>query len=328
MDQLGFLTNDNSIPRPSLLPKSSFSEPIKMVAVGMSHSLVLTVSGQLYVWGDNRGGQLGLGDKDERSTPTFLPLQSEPIKMISVGSHHNLALTASGQIYVWGYNGDGQLGLGDTITRLTPTLLSSELFRNDPSNNIKAVIAGEYNSFVLTVTGKLYVWGDNDRGQLGLGDIIDHPTPTPMLLSPKVVPKPIGMVSVGNSNFTALTASGQVYFSGVDFVYYSANNVDILTRVQFKSFHQPIMRIAAGSRHRLFLTVSGQIYAWGSNDFRQLGLGNTENTATPIQIQSSDTFKMVEVGLYYSFALTVSGLLYVWGANTIDHPTPTILQMP
>jgi alpha-tubulin suppressor-like RCC1 family protein len=74
--QLGFKSrNDNSSLKPSLLPKSSLPEPIKMVAIGNSHSLALSVSGQLYVWGDNDVGQLGLEDPVEHSTPILLPLQ-------------------------------------------------------------------------------------------------------------------------------------------------------------------------------------------------------------------------------------------------------------
>jgi alpha-tubulin suppressor-like RCC1 family protein len=107
--------------------------------------------------------------------------------MISVGGFYNLALTVSGQVYVWGF------GLGGFDDRLTPTLLPSELFSGAVPNHIKSVTAGYDHSFALTVTGQLYAWGENRSGQLGLGDTIDRPTPT--LLFP--FPKPIRMIAAG-----------------------------------------------------------------------------------------------------------------------------------
>ena len=94
--------------------------PLPAVAAGAMHSLVLTESGEVYAWGDNDDGQLGLGDREERLTPT--KVEGLPkVKAIAAGGGYSLALTESGEVYAWGNNAIGQLGLGDREERLTPT---------------------------------------------------------------------------------------------------------------------------------------------------------------------------------------------------------------
>ena len=75
--------------------------PLPAVAAGAMHSLVLTESGEVYAWGDNDDGQLGLGDREERLTPT--KVEGLPkVKAIAAGGVHSLALTESGEVYAWG----------------------------------------------------------------------------------------------------------------------------------------------------------------------------------------------------------------------------------
>ena len=94
--------------------------PLPAIAAGKTHSLALTESGEVYAWGDNDGGQLGLGDREERLTP--MKVEGLPkVKAIAAVGGHSLALTESGEVYAWGNNEFGQLGLGDREERLTPT---------------------------------------------------------------------------------------------------------------------------------------------------------------------------------------------------------------
>jgi len=86
----------------------------------LSHSLALTESGEVYAWGQNDKGQLGLGDREGRLTPTKVPGLAG-IKAVAARYYQSFALTESGEVYAWGRNDKGQLGLGDTENRLTPT---------------------------------------------------------------------------------------------------------------------------------------------------------------------------------------------------------------
>ena len=144
---------------------------MKIVA-GSFHSFLLTSDGRVYACGYNRKGQLGLGDNNDRSTFTLVPTTTtSPIISIVAGSYHSLLLTSDGRVYACGSNGDGQLGLGDTNDRSTFTLVPTTT-----TAPIISIVAGSDHSLLLTSDGRVYACGDNEEGQLGLGDEEDHST--------------------------------------------------------------------------------------------------------------------------------------------------------
>jgi alpha-tubulin suppressor-like RCC1 family protein len=185
---------------------------VKAIAAGGFHSLALTESGEVYAWGWNEYGQLGLGDTEDRLTPT--KVEGLPrVKAVAAGYDHFLALTESGEVYACGDNVYGQLGLGDTENRLTPTKVEG-------LPKVKAIAAGGISpvqsivvashSLALTESGEVYAWGYNADGQLGLGDTEDRLTPTKVEGLPKVK-----AVAAGYDHSLALTESGEVYAWGI-----------------------------------------------------------------------------------------------------------------
>ena len=98
------------------------------IASGDNHCLALTKGGQLYGWGDNQFGQLGIGPSVGKTVMVPTPvdcLTSLPLRFISCGAHHSLVVSHSGAVYAWGKNNKGQLGLGDTSDRIFPTQVRS-----------------------------------------------------------------------------------------------------------------------------------------------------------------------------------------------------------
>jgi len=88
--------------------------------------MALTEKGNLFSWGNNCYGQLGVGDYSDRNTPTLISFDfGDSISSIATGGVHSMAFTKSGNIFVWGYNACGQLGLGDTTNQNKPHLLDS-----------------------------------------------------------------------------------------------------------------------------------------------------------------------------------------------------------
>ncbi|MGH0132131.1 UNVERIFIED_CONTAM: hypothetical protein FKN15_049992 [Acipenser sinensis] len=111
---------------------------IIQVACGNRHSLALSKDGQLFTWGQNTNGQLGLG-KVEPSKPSPQPLKSLsgiPLAQIAAGGDHSFAVSLSGAVFGWGRNHEGQLGLGDTTEKLYSLV-------------VDRIFAGEIQSFVL-----------------------------------------------------------------------------------------------------------------------------------------------------------------------------------
>jgi len=95
---------------------------------------------------------------------------------VAAGSSHTIALITNGIVRAWGWNEDYQLGLGDTISRTTPTLITSD-FYNNPFEGIDLVTAGSYHTIALKTDGTLWAWGVNDAGQLGTSDTITTEAP-------------------------------------------------------------------------------------------------------------------------------------------------------
>ena len=85
--------------------------------------------GQLFAWGLNNHGQLGIGHKENTATPTRVWWREEEQTVIQVegGEHHTIALTEKGQVYVWGRNDEGQGGVGDLFGKYTREQAQIEL---------------------------------------------------------------------------------------------------------------------------------------------------------------------------------------------------------
>jgi alpha-tubulin suppressor-like RCC1 family protein len=178
-------------PTPKLVSLPGAIGPVTQVAAGDDFSLAVTSSGQLYAFGKNRNGQLGSATNEltiePNPTPARVTLPGEvgPVVQVAAGTEHTLALTATGQLYAFGDNQEGELGnavnLGKWWPNPTPRLVSLPGARG----RIVRIAAGQQYSLALTSTGELYAFGGNYSGQLGIpprkeaGKLAVLPVPTP-----------------------------------------------------------------------------------------------------------------------------------------------------
>lgn len=196
-------TGTKTIPTLITIP----GETIKTVALGKSHSAVVTESGKLYTFGFNNHGQLGDGTEVDKKTPILITIPGETIKDVACGNMHTVVITESGKLYTFGYNNYGNLGNGTIIEQWSPIQITI------PSETIKQVAAGGSHTAVITESGKLYVWGNNYYGQVGIGSTGDYKT-TPQLIT--LPDETITSISAGDSFTIATTASGKVYAWGLN----------------------------------------------------------------------------------------------------------------
>jgi uncharacterized repeat protein (TIGR02543 family) len=125
----------------------------------------------LFTWGDNSYGKIGDGTTATRSLPTditskFNLMTDETIVDISLGGSHSSIVTSNCRIFTWGYNQLGNLGDGTTYTKSLPTDITDK-FNLDPDETIVNVSLGLHHSSALSSKGQVYIWGDNEYGQLG-----------------------------------------------------------------------------------------------------------------------------------------------------------------
>lgn len=128
----------------------------------------------LYCWGDAYGGALGTEGLGSTPVPALVPaLAGKSVTVLAAGDQFTCA-TASGGTYCWGDNSDGQLGTGDLTTRPTPVAVTAL-----DGKKVTALASGD--SFACALADGLpYCWGDNTKGQLGLGDWARRSTPSPV----------------------------------------------------------------------------------------------------------------------------------------------------
>ena len=105
--------------------------------------------------------------------PVTRNLNDEFIVDIACGSHHSLALTNEGKVYAWGENTSGQVGKSVNINENTPMKVNSTL----ASKTVICISCCQSSSMTVTDTGKVYGWGCNDVGQLGIGNYVNQVDP-------------------------------------------------------------------------------------------------------------------------------------------------------
>ena len=146
------------------------------VAAGDHHTLCITTNGSLFSWDGNTSGQLGVGDNCsswvklagswvKRDVPTLVTgMQGKQVMHVAAGASHTICSTADGSVFTWGNAVCGKLGLGDDESaRMLPTLARGEL----QGKQVVQVAAGDHHSSCVAKDRLVYMWGNNDSGQLG-----------------------------------------------------------------------------------------------------------------------------------------------------------------
>ena len=135
---------------------------VRQVAAGEDFTVALRSNGEVSTWGRNDIGQLGDGTLTDRTTPAR-NLTGYGITQVSAGRYYALALRP-GSVWAWGDNYFGELGNGSAAAHsATPVIVDRR------TQNATQIVAGTMHAFTVDPDGSLWAWGDNSRGQLGLG---------------------------------------------------------------------------------------------------------------------------------------------------------------
>lgn len=179
------------------------------IACGSYHTLVLTSDGEVYAWGQNNCGQIGSGSTTNQPTPRKVTagIGSRRVEAIACGQIASMAVLDTGEVFSWGYNGNGQLGNGTNANQPNPTRVS-----NLTAVVIQKVICGNAHSLLLSDDGAIYAFGSNSYGQLGTGTKSNQ-------TSPVRIGADLGrFVDIAASHYNhisaALSQEGKVYMWG------------------------------------------------------------------------------------------------------------------
>lgn len=343
--QLGTGNTDNTI-IPIDISKN-FSEGTKIVEIsaGYSHSLALDDSGEVWSWGSNISGELGNGESGKnknKNTPIRVSSDfgGSKIIQISAGDSYSIALDDRGRVWAWGTNEYGELGTGDNENKTIPNLISGDF----QEITVLRISAGTYHNLAVDDRGRLWAWGDNSHGQLGTGDIENRLIPTNISENFKTDTQ-IVQVYAGEVTSFALDIRGRILAWGNnDFGQLGTEDGQnkliptSITEEPDESDDVKIVKISAGSNHTIVIDEEATVYTWGSNEFGQLGNGNTAESSNPLVITSQfgkNKILDISAGNSDSIAIDSQGQIWTWGYNAVENfgsnsftPTKLLRSLP
>ncbi|PSR95812.1 Ultraviolet-B receptor like [Actinidia chinensis var. chinensis] len=287
----------------------------ELVACGEYHTCAVTLSGDLYTWGDgtHNFGLLGHGSEAGRWTPRKVCGQMEGMHVtcISCGPWHTAAVTMGGQLFTFGQGTFAALGHGDRNSTSTPR----EVKTLNGLRTVKVACGFWHTAAVAEVitesansgssTKKLFTWGDGDKGQLGHGDKQSRLVPSCVAF---LEDTNLCQVACGHSITIALTTSGRVYTMGsADYGQLGnpGSAFKLPTCVEGKIKNNFIEEISCGSHHVAVLSSKSEVYTWGKGANGQLGHGdnNDRNTPTLVEALRDKRVKNIVCGSNFTTAI-------------------------
>lgn len=214
---------------------------------------------EVYVWGNNRFGQLGLGEKYKGQVlelPKFCSFNLT-ISSVSCGSDFTAFITLKGHIYSMGSNSNGALGIGGEglSVPMTSSPLLVESLCNQRASNLSC---GSHHAVVVMEDGRAYSWGLGEDGQTSLGNFETTSVPSQVVTQDSKEKEAVFFMGVacGTKNSALITREGQVYLSGDNRHGQLANG---RTGKENKAAISPhlndkITSVAFGDSHVLFLS--------------------------------------------------------------------------
>ena len=316
--QLGDGTRNNQRLTPVAVNASLVSQfANRSLVAGYSHTCGLTTSGLAFCWGYNSFGQLGDGTRNQRLTPvavsTSLVSQFASGTLVA-GLYHTCGLAMSGAAYCWGDNSFGQLGDGTMIQKLAPVAVSTSSVSQFISGSL---VAGDYYTCGLAMSGAAYCWGDNRYGQLG--DRTKTQRLTPVAVGTSLVSQFIsGSLVAGSYHTCGLNASGVPVCWGNNFNGQLGNGFasfglapnPVATRTLFTSGS-----LVAGYDYTCGMNLSASVAAallcWGFNDDTML---TPALISTPLVSQFATG--SLAAGYQHTCVLNTAGAAFCRGVNS------------
>jgi alpha-tubulin suppressor-like RCC1 family protein len=318
-------TSDNPISPPTDDPT-----PVPTPAPPVPPRPAYSGPGSIYGYGDNSLGQLGNGDTKSETYSNLEPALglSQTSKIVSSPSTDaTYAIDASGALYAWGDNSQGQLGRGFT----GDTIPDGELRINQkPANTPDRVVdsggnpilevidvaAFDGGGYALSQDGTVWAWGNNAYGQLGDGTAVstNFAQKIPILNS-------VNTIKAGADTGYAVRDDGTIWMFGRDITKASGNQtVPIRVTLVSNANSNEITELAA-NKNNLYFIIGNTIYGIGKNDGVTFGAGKASyiTAYTPIIGQPDEIttggFQQLAANNETAYALGNDSRVYAWGKN-------------
>lgn len=279
---------------------------------GLLASISAILGYNLYSFGKNNYGQLGLDDITNRSSP--VQIGSDKWIFLSAGQSSNHAIKDNNTLWGWGRNNTSVIGDNSAVDRSSPVQIGA-------LTDWAAVSTGTNHAFALRQDNTLWGWGQGSSGQLGRGSNLTN------VSSPVQVGSGIGggnwttNISAGTYFTLAIQSNNTIFSWGVNSSGQLGQNdvVNRSTPSQIGSLtNWAIVDVTPDSgAHVLAIKTDNTLWAWGLNGSGRLGDGTVVNKSSPVQIGAGTDWAYVAAGggNGFSVAIKTNGTLWSWGTN-------------
>ncbi len=305
--EVGNGTTDNQLTPVNISGLSNISQII-LSNNGYGFSFAIDDSGNVFSWGYNGYGQLGLGTTTEQHTPTLIPNLNN-VSKIYINNSTVYALTKSGEVYGWGKNNYGQVGCGNYTTQTSPVKLNA-------ISDIKEIVCKSDVAFALTNGKDVYAWGFGQNYQMGNGSFIKGQSVPTKISALNNVDE---VVTNGVASFAICNNHQDAYSWGTAVTYelgtYNEKNRTPNRLWVISDLDTTINEIVIENITGFAVMGDGSLYGWGNNSYSQLCNGGTFNQGIPVQILNIPRIRQFVFNGYTGLALGVDGCVYSWGKN-------------
>jgi alpha-tubulin suppressor-like RCC1 family protein len=285
--ELGDGRTSNSFTRPVLVrfPRGVKIASIPTDVMPYDTALAVDTTGHVWGWGENGGGELCLGNHKTYLKPVRLPFSN--VSTLAGASNHAL-YDASGTVYACGQNLAGSLGDGSWRSSTRPVRVAGL-----HGATVTQLVASFANSGALLANGEYLNWGYNAQGQLGDGR---HGPPSDVPVAVKL-PGPVTQLAQGgsiwgNGQTLVILSDGEMWSWGAGWSY-QLGNVKAVNEPSPVRFYAPTgvtyQSLATGSATSYAISITGQVYAWGTSFVGQVGNGLMRTAKTPVLVASGAT---------------------------------------
>ena len=307
---------------------TKYSSPVSVlglytqISTSLSFCLAIDTNGKIWGWGLNADYQLAQNDNVNYSTPVSIMGATGSFIRVSAGISSSYAIDSTGQVFGWGLNGNGVLGVGDVDNRSRPTAIARPgSFVEVSSGNDTASSA---NSHVLALdgSGMVYCWGAGSSGKLGNNATDNQSSPVAIARSGvyKKIAAGEGKASCGVPGHSlAIDITGQLYtWGGNNYGQLGIGSTDNKSSPVLVSGSRSYVEIQGGYSCSYAIDTVGMVWAWGRGDNGQLGINSTDSQSSPVAIARTGSYVKLgySVGLLAAYAWDSDGMVWAWGSNS------------
>ena len=268
-----------------------------------AYTLAVKTDGTLWAWGQGTNGALGTGSTSHYSSPVQIGALANWSQIVGGTTANSFSIKTDGTLWVWGYNSNGELGMGNVTQYLSPVQLGAFTWKQISSGSY-----GTSATFGIRSDGTLWGWGKY-ASLVGAGAGLSSPVQIGSLAN-------WAQISLGNSYMLAIKTDGSLWASGS-----GAGAASGTGNASFNS-SSPVQvgalnnwsSVYAGDGAAFAIKTDGTLWSWGNNTSGQLGIGTATTTSSPIQVGSLTSWNYASnLNNTTTIATRTDGTIWFWG---------------